>query len=496
MREDSVQKIVFIVDSIYGIERLGPQILVAIAKEENFIVYFYQADLISEDKLIWQIKEINPDIIAYSVMTFEHKTLHSLNKRLKSELDFISIFGGPHYTFNPEEIYTHQHIDIICVGEGERAFRSFLQCMKDHEDYSKISNLIVRCGNLVKENPVVSLIDDLDEVPFADRKVFLMDEKGRHHLGRTSIVMIGRGCPFKCTYCFNAKYNEIYRENSHRIVRWRSVGNVITEMKKIKSESTIDYFSVVDDAINLLPKDYIYEFCGQYKKEISIPFSAQFRANLIDEDIIKALHEAGMQWANCGIETGDEFVANSILKRRITNEQLVNTFRILNKYSIKNFSQNIIGLPVEDPIGNAFKTIALNIKAKVGYAHFTILLPFPKTPIEKYCTEHGYLPYGGIKQLGDITPSVFTKTILKFPRSKDRERLTNLHKFCGIAVRFPLLIPMIKLLIELPPNRFFQYVYFLFYAYYRSIAPYKIKLSPSLIFRGFKQVLSYLRRHD
>lgn len=227
-----------------------------------------------------------------------------------------------------------------------------------------------------------------------------------------------------------------------------------------------------------------------------MPFSASFRANLIDENIIQALKDAGMQWANCGIETGDEFVARQLLKRQITNEQLVNAFRIFNKYGIKNFSQNIVGLPVEDPVKNAFETIALNRKAKVGYAHFTILLPYPKTLIEQYCAAHGYLPSERINQLEDITPSVFTKTVLKFPNSKDADRLTNLHKFCSIAVRFPFLIPFIKLLIKLPPNKFFQYIYFLWYAYNRTVAPYKVKLSPALIFKGLKQISDYLKRHN
>lgn len=496
MSKNSAWGVAFVVESTYGTERLGLQILAAIAEEEDFDVWLYRLDSIDKTELMRQIEKIKPDIIAYSAMTYEHNALHSLNKKLKSGLGFISIFGGPHYTFNPEEIHAHEQIDIVCVGEGERAFRALLRCVKNDEDYSGIPNLSVRCGNSVKENPVAPLIDNLDEVPFANRRIVPLDEKGHRHLGRTRAVMIGRGCPYQCTYCFNAAYNQIYGGNSRRVVRWRSVGNVISEMVAIKNASTIDYLSIEDDAINLLPDDYIYEFCERYKREVSIPFSAQFRANLIDENTIRALNDAGMRWANCGIETGNEFVANNLLKRRVTNEQIINTFRVFDKYGIKSFSQNMVGLPVEDPVADALKTIALNIKAKVRYAHFTILLPFPKTPIERYCIEYGYLPPGGSSQLQDITPSVFTKTILRFPNPKDGKRVTNLHKFCSIAVRFPFLIPFVKLLIKLPPNRLFQYIYFFWYAYNRTVAPYKIKLSPSLILAGLKQISRYLKHHD
>lgn len=496
MDKNLPKRVVFIASSTYGGERLGIQTLSSIAKEENFGVSFYALDSIAEAELLRKMKELKPDIVAYSVITYEHNAIHDFNRKLKSEIEFLSVFGGPHYTFNPEEIYGQEHMDILCVGEGERAFRGLLKCVKTGADYSGIDNLIVRRGNSIIKNPLAPLIENLDEVPFVDRKIIPLDNRGYRHLGRTYYVMISRGCPYQCTYCFNAKYNELYRKVSPKIVRWRSVDNVISEMKKIKEETDIDYFTINDDAVNYLPKNYLYEFCGKYKREISMPFSAQFRANLIDEDVVRMLKDAGMQWANCGIETGDEGVADKILRRGLTNGQIINAFRIFNKYGIKNFSQNIVGLPVEDPVENALKTIRLNAEAGVVFAQFTILLPYPKTPIEQYCVEHGYLSSHRENAPQRLSPSVFTKSILKFRTKRDNRRLDNLHKFCSIAARFPFLIPFIKILIELPPNRLFQYIYFSWYAYKRTIAPYNIKISPALIWGGFRQVSNYLKRHD
>lgn len=305
--------------------------------------------------------------------------------------------------------------------------------------------------------------------------------------------MISRGCPYHCTYCFNSTYNEIYKLSYSRIVRWRSIPNVIAEMKKIKQEGIVSYFLLADDAINLLPKQYIYEFCSIYRKEISLPFSAQFRADLIEENVVRALKEAGMDHANCGIECGDEEVSRNILKRRVTNDQIRNAFRIFNKHGIKNFSQNIVGLPVENPIENALKTIRLNIECKVTYAHFTLLIPFPKTPIERFCKENGYLPES--RNIQSLSPSVFTESLLKYRTEKDNRQIDNLHKFCSIVVRYPFLLPFVRLLIKLPRNRFFQYIYFLWFGYNRSVVLYKTKISFPLFFSGIKQILNYLKRH-
>lgn len=171
-------KVIFIVSSIYGVERLGVQILTSIAKEEGFDTFFYSLDSIQEGSLFHRISDIKPDIIAYSAMTYEHYRIYSFNKKLKEKFSFISIFGGPHHTFNPEEINCNEHIDIICVGEGENAFRSFLKHIKEKMDYTKINNLIVRHNNIIYRNSVGPLMNNLDEVPFADRKIISLCSRG------------------------------------------------------------------------------------------------------------------------------------------------------------------------------------------------------------------------------------------------------------------------------------------------------------------------------
>jgi len=488
-------RIVFIVRSTYGGERLGAQTLLSVAKEEGFDTFFYAHDSIPEENLFHQIEDIKPDVIAYSAMTYEHTTLQNLNQELKKRLSFISIFGGPHYTFTPEEIDSNEHMDVTCAGEGENAFRSFLKHLKNKTDYTKVNNLSVRHNKIVHKNPLGPLIANLDEVPFADRKVILLDKKDRQYVGGCYSVMVSRGCPYLCTYCFNVQYNKLYKTaNPHQhVIRRRSAANVVAEMKKIKQEVNVEYFNIADDTFNLIPKDYIDEFCERYKEEIALPFTAQFRTNLVNEDIIKALKEAGMFSIYCAIECGDEEVSRNILKRGITNDQIRHAYRIFNKCKLKTLAQNMVGLPVENPVEDAWKTIKFNIENKVTYSHFTLLLPFPKTPMERYCKENGYLPESNNHY--DLAPSVFTRSVLKFKTKKDSQQLENLHKFASIVVRYPFLIPLVKLLIKLPPNIVFQYIFFVWHGYNRTVVLRNVKWNFSLIFKGLGQISNYLRQH-
>jgi len=170
-------RVVFIVNSTYGIERIGVQILASIAKEEGYETFFYSLDTAAEDDLIRRITVLRPEVVAYSCMTYEHIHIQRLNRRLKSNFQFISIFGGPHYTFSPEEIDSDEYIDVVCIGEGENAFRSFLKHVNENSDYSSVNNLIVRSGKMLHKNAVGPLIENLDTVPFADMNIISVYNK-------------------------------------------------------------------------------------------------------------------------------------------------------------------------------------------------------------------------------------------------------------------------------------------------------------------------------
>ena len=120
-------------------------------------------------------------------------------------LQFISIFGEHHYTFNPEEIYRDKNIDVICRGEGETAFRSFIRAIRDEKEYRHTEKLWVHFGDEVIENPIGKVITDLDSIPFPDRDLIPIYDEGEQIFGNSVSVMFTRGCPNQCTYCYNSK---------------------------------------------------------------------------------------------------------------------------------------------------------------------------------------------------------------------------------------------------------------------------------------------------
>ncbi|MBU4332461.1 B12-binding domain-containing radical SAM protein [Patescibacteria group bacterium] len=491
----SKNKIIFIILDHYKTERLGIQILSSIALEEEYERDLLIINSMSIEEGLKKVRDFHPQIVAYSGMTYEQFDLQQFNMLLKkSNLKFISIFGGQHYTFNPEEIIKDNNIDVICRGEGEEAFRKFIQAVRDVKEYDHIEKLWVRRGNEIIKNPLGTLNTNLDSIPFPDRDLLLVcDLETDRYQGKSMSVMIGRGCPQRCSYCFNHKYNELFRGS--KIFRYRSVNSAIKETKQIVKKYGLDFIIFVDDCFSYLPNEFIKEFCQKYKDEIGIPFFVQFRAETVREDIVVMLKEAGLHLASISVECGNEDVSHNILQRGIiTNDHLSRACELFHKHKIKTWSLNLLALPVENPLEIDLETIKFNIKIKPTWALFSILIPIPNTSIWDYSIQHGYLDKDSILD-PNKPPSTFTGTRLKYKDPDLVKKVNNLHKFASIVVKFPFLLPLVKILIRFPENRIYQYISFIWYGYWKTIGSFQTKFSFRLVINGIKSINKYLSKH-
>lgn len=491
-----MMKILFVILDYYKNERLGIQILSAISIQERFDRKLLILNNQSTEETLKIVQDWQPDIVAYSAMTYEHFELQAFNRLLKqSGMKFISIFGGPHYTFNPEEINNDKYIDVVCRGEGENAWRSFIRAVSTGEDYRNIEKLWVRDGEDVIENPVGELIENLDTVPYADRTLLYVDLEKDHAYGKSMAVMLSRGCPQKCSYCFNVQYNEMF--DGSRIYRYRSIDNVIDEIKELVDKYKLEHITIFDDVFSYFPKKYMAEFCKKYKAEVNLPFAAQFRPESVKEEIVIMLRDAGLFIAPIGVESGNEEVAQGILQRgKVTNQDMINAFAILHKHGIRTWSLNLMALPVDDPLTVDWETIDLNVKLKPFWSQWNLLIPIPNTPIWHYMAENKkYLDPEVLLQQSNKLPSGYTSTPLKFKNPSHARKVSNLHKFAGIVVKYPFLKPVVKLLIILPENKLFLYMFMFWLGYWKSIGSYNAKPSLSLVINGLKAIRMYMKTH-
>ena len=423
-------KFLFIMKPFF-IEPLGVMYLSSVIKNAG-----HQTELITSAEDIYaKMKEYKPDFVFYSIMTGDQNFFDNINKELKEEFKFFSIAGGPHLTFFPEML-EESSFDAIFVGEGENSIKKLLS----NPQSKSVPNFWFKGSDRIIKNPVQPLIENLDDITFPDRELVFKYPEIKN--GPIKHFIASRGCPYNCTYCFNESYSKIYEGKGKR-VRFRSVDNLIKEIKEVIESSPAKFVYFQDDTFILFP-GWIKEFAEKYLEKIGLPFHCHTRANLVTEEIVRDLKRAGCYSVHVAAESGNEKVRKEILNRQMSNEQIINAVNLCKKYNIKVMLQNILGLP-STTLRNDFETLELNIKCQPDYAWVSIFQPYPKTALGQKCVDEGI--YHG--DFSDMESNFFDSSVIDI---ENKNEIINLQKLFAVAIKNPDLYysGTLQKLIELP----------------------------------------------
>lgn len=418
----------------------------------------HQVDLLLEGEegknFFAKIKEYNPDLVAFSAMTGDHVRCLEIAAQVKQMLDRPILMGGPHPTFFPETV-EHPALDIICRGEGEEAAAELCSRLDAGRDYTDVRNLWVKRNGTIFKNEVGAGENDLDRYPFPDRKIYYKYPYLRDY--PTKPFITARGCPYLCSFCFNRDFNRMYH-GKVKMLRRHSPERAVEEMRLVKEQYPLKRIFINDD-IFILDKSWLGRFLPLYKAEINLPFACNVRVNLVDEEVVRMLSDAGCYLVMFGIESGDADLRRNILHKNITDEQIRNAAAYFRKYNIRMKTFNIMGLP-DETVEKALKTIRINAEIKVDYPWCSILQPYPRTELAEIARSKGLLDENF--SLDHLEASFFSDSVLK---QKNIRQLTRLQKLFYIGVKMPWMLPVIVRLIKLPMDRLFFVLFALSYTY-------------------------------
>lgn len=415
-----------------------------------------------------EIIAYGPEMAGFSVYSGSHRKMIGLARDLKKQYNLICVFGGPHPTFFPG-IIREDGVDAVCRGEGEEALTEFVDgYRKRGEMPSRVKNFLVKKGNEVMENPVRPLLRDLDSLPFPDRMLFVNRYPIYSRYGVKHFVA-HRGCPYACTYCFNHAFNRLYGVSGRDCYRSRDPEKICEEIITEQDRMKIDMVSFVDDCFTL-DSMWVLRFCEIYHRRVHLPFQINTRTENLDAERIEALALAGCWLIHLGVEAGDESYRKKVLKRGMTNQQIIRTVKAVQASGIRVLTENMIGLPTER-YSQAVVTARLNMTLRPAYAAATFFVPYPELELTDYARRQGvYEPRE------EILPGDYIHTaLMSFPTPLDRRRILNLRPFFNLAVHHPRLWPILDRLTLLPLTFLFRLAGDVIDGYYLwKLLPYRI----------------------
>lgn len=279
-----------------------------------------------EEFLVDRVKEINPDIIGITATTPSFHRAVEIVKVLSGTDAKIAI-GGTHATFMPEEAL-NTGADVVVRGEGEATFRELVegQSLKD------ISGISYTENKKIIHNPDRGPIEDLDTIPFPAHRFFPTDQYG------IMSITTSRGCPYSCSYCSATRF-------WGRKVRYRSPENVLEELRLVK-ELGFDLVKFTDSTFTIDKKRAI-EICRLIKEEdLDINWSCETRADALNDELLRALSEAGCTLICIGVDSACDEVLDKN-NRRIDSSTMKNAFENIKKHGLHTRAYITFGLPGE-----------------------------------------------------------------------------------------------------------------------------------------------------
>lgn len=390
---------------------------------------------IDEEEIIRSGKDI--DFVGVSVMTLQLDQAKWISSLLKSAYSLPILWGGNHPTIRPADCIAEECVDMVCIGDGEEALVELLKKMEANEEITNIQNIWVKKDDKVYQNPVRPLFQDLDALPWPDRDAF---DKRHLCIDSGSIVSGSRGCPYQCGYCINDNLGTLYNEKGKRI-RYRSVDSLMAEFDMMTQKYGVKFFEFADETFTLRKK-WVMEFCDKYKRKFALPFIFQTRCSNVDYEILTAIKEAGCNELSFGVESGNEKFRNEILGRKMSDEVIINAFRMAKDIGFKVCSFNMVGMPYETE-EMIVDTIKINKKIKPNAHNVCIFYPFPGTKLGDICEKEGW-----IAKTDSNLESYYYDTVLNMPQL-DRITILTYQKFFPLYLKLPVFtFPLLTILFK------------------------------------------------
>ncbi len=376
------------------------------------------------------VREFEPDVIGFSAMSQQYPWSSEMARGLNDGGVTVPIVvGGVHCTMVPEEVAADPWWDLVFVGEADYSFLEYVTRLENGGDLATVPGTRIHHSGRSFHNPV-GAYPDLTTMPAKDYDLFDIEKILTVKNGWIS-VLTSRGCPFKCTYCFNKEIVDLYQDEGgsksrKEYLRRYDIERILGEILMIK-ERYPDLLKTVifDDDLFTLDKKYVLEFCAAYKASgLALPYVVNAHVQVFDDEIAFALKDSGCLIAKFGLESGSNRVRKEVLWRFMNNDKLVASFKAAQRYDLHTSAFVMLGLPTETR-EEIEETLDICAEIKMGRFRWALFYPFPGTAGYTISKDLGLIDFKKAETMGNY----FDASCLKFDDAHNLY-LEKLATFC------------------------------------------------------------------
>lgn len=299
----------------------------------------------------------------------------------------LYVIGGHGPSPTPDYFMKKTGADVIVIGEGEETIIELTHAIENKKGISGIKGISYRDGNKIITNVRHELIKDIDSIPFPAYEMFPVEYYRllrRPHCTNSDFampVLSGRGCTFKCNFCY--RLDEGFRPRSNEAI--------IEEIKLLKNNYGITHIAFSDELL-MSSKDRVISLCEDFiKSNLNIKWDCNGRLNYAKSEILALMKKSGCVFINYGIECMDDVILKN-MNKCLNTEQIVKGIESTLKAGISPGFNIIFG-----NIGENRKTLEKGVdfllKYDDGAQMRTIrpVTPYPGSPLYYYAIEKGLL---------------------------------------------------------------------------------------------------------
>lgn len=288
----------------------------------------------------------------------------------------VIIAGGSAAMSVPELLLMNSEVDVVCAGEGEKVILDLLEGLQQSslKELTRIQGFFFKINGEIVDSGKPNLLKDLDlesSLPAYDllpMEIYLSNPIVG--LGRDIDFISSRGCPFACTFCY---------QPWGRKFRAHSVDFIIDALKKLIEDYKIDFVSFQDDEF-MANKARVGEFCEKVKKNLpGLLWSCTGRVNLVNDEIIGSMRDAGCVSVSYGFESGSHRLLKS-MKKNVNIADMEKAIIVNRKFEMMLPVSFIIGMPGED-MKSCEDTVAFCVRNNLPLKSLMFATPYPGTEL-------------------------------------------------------------------------------------------------------------------